>query len=52
MNSNLFSKNYLNFIKEKEGFSETPYNCPGGYSTIGYGHRTEFDNTKIEKITK
>jgi len=26
-----------------EGFSSKPYRCPGGYLTIGYGHRIEPD---------
>ena len=26
-----------------EGFSSKPYHCPGGYLTIGYGHRIEPD---------
>jgi len=26
-----------------EGFSSKPYRCPGGYLTIGYGHKIEPD---------
>ncbi len=32
------SRNGLNLIKTFEGFSSTPYLCPAGKSTIGYGH--------------
>jgi lysozyme len=28
----------LELIKKFEGFSKTPYMCPTGYWTIGYGH--------------
>lgn len=28
----------LDLIKQFEGFSPTPYRCPGGHTTIGYGH--------------
>lgn len=28
----------LSLIKRFEGFSSTPYRCPAGYLTIGYGH--------------
>lgn len=28
----------LALIRQFEGFSATPYRCPGGYLTIGYGH--------------
>ncbi len=28
----------LELIKRFEGFSATPYRCPAGYMTIGYGH--------------
>ena len=28
----------LDFIKQFEGFSETPYKCPAGIPTQGYGH--------------
>lgn len=28
----------IDLIKEFEGFSPTPYTCPGGHDTIGYGH--------------
>ncbi|MFN5351138.1 MAG: lysozyme [Alphaproteobacteria bacterium] len=28
----------IEIIKHFEGFSSTPYLCPAGYKTIGYGH--------------
>lgn len=31
--------NGINLIKKYEGLSLTPYLCPAGYATIGYGHR-------------
>jgi lysozyme len=34
-------------IKEFEGFSPNPYKCPGGYWTIGYGHRISGDRPEI-----
>lgn len=40
-----------NFIKKHEGFVDTPYYCPGGKLTIGYGHviKAEDNYTKITK---
>lgn len=35
------SQKCINLIKEFEGFSPTPYNCPAGKNTIGYGHIIE-----------
>lgn len=32
------SSNGVNFIKKWEGFRSTPYTCPSGKLTIGYGH--------------
>lgn len=29
---------FIDVIKQYEGFSATPYICPAGYLTIGYGH--------------
>lgn len=28
-------------IRQREGFSRTPYKCPTGHLTIGYGHNLE-----------
>ena len=35
----------LSLIKQFEGFSHTPYVCPAGYLTIGYGHLVRQDET-------
>ncbi len=32
------SKNAIEHIKKFEGFSASPYICPAGYKTVGYGH--------------
>ncbi len=32
-------------VKEFEGFLPTPYVCPGGHQTIGYGHRIREDES-------
>lgn len=32
------SETGLSLIRHFEGFSATPYRCPAGYLTIGYGH--------------
>lgn len=32
-------------VKEFEGFLHTPYICPGGHATIGYGHRIREDES-------
>jgi lysozyme len=44
----------IDLIKRFEGFSATPYWCPGGYQTIGYGHviRPEESLSKKEITTK
>lgn len=40
-------------IKNREGLKLEPYNCAGGYRTIGYGHLiTERDSTLIGGITE
>lgn len=41
----------LDLIKHFEGFSESPYNCPGGKQTIGYGH-TIRDGEEFSTITR
>jgi lysozyme len=46
MNERPINEKGLAIIKESEGLSLTPYICPGGYPSIGYGnrtHATEFD---------
>ena len=42
--------NVINFIKQFEGFSATPYYCPSVYRTIGFGHRMKVDE-HWEKLT-
>jgi len=43
----------LNYIKLHEGLKLKPYKCPGGYLTIGYGHKIKakeyFNNITIEE---
>lgn len=41
------SENGLNLIKDFEGFSSTPYLCPAGIPTIGYGSTYYEDGTKV-----
>lgn len=45
------SQNGLNLIKEFESFSATPYHCPAGKLTIGYGHVIK-DDEKFSQITE
>ena len=33
----------INLIKQLEGFSDTVYTCPAGFTTIGYGHVVQAD---------
>lgn len=40
-------KNAIELAKKFEGFSNKPYVCPGGFWTIGYGHRCESDHPEI-----
>jgi len=37
----------VNLCKKWEGFSATPYICPAGYPTIGYGTVYKPDGTKV-----
>ena len=39
------------FIKQYEGWSATPYKCPAGHWTIGYGHRI-LEGESFTQITK
>lgn len=41
------SENGSNLIKQFEGFSSTPYLCPAGIPTIGYGSTYYEDGTKV-----
>lgn len=45
------SRNGYEFIKSFEGCSLTPYTCPSGYKTIGYGHVLK-SHDNIEQIDK
>ncbi len=42
---------YINRLKQEEGFRSTPYYCPKGFLTIGYGHRI-LPTEKFTSITK
>jgi lysozyme len=37
----------LQGIKNFEGFYPSPYTCPGGVRTVGYGHTGKYANQKI-----
>jgi len=39
----------LDFIKQMEGCSLTPYVCPAGFWTVGYGHLCKPDQTPISQ---
>lgn len=41
----------INLIKEFEGFRPTPYKCPAGKNTIGYGH-VIINPSPITKVTE
>ena len=41
------SNNGLDLIKQFEGFSPTPYLCPAGIPTIGFGNTFYEDGTKV-----
>lgn len=38
----------INLIKEFESFRASPYVCPGGHNTIGYGNTMYNDGTKVK----
>lgn len=44
------SEDGLNLIKHYEGFSSTPYICPTGHLTIGYGHK--LNGRQTQSLTK
>ena len=46
-----YSQDAVDLIKEFEGFSSTPYKCPAGHNTIGYGH-TILSSNKIYNVTE
>lgn len=45
------SQKGINLIKEFEGFRPTPYKCPAGKNTIGYGH-VIINPSPITKVTE
>jgi len=44
-----YSSNLLEFIMDWEGFQPKVKNCPGGFPTIGYGHKIRVNYTE-EKL--
>ncbi len=49
-----WSKNYektIKAIKKHEGFAPSPYICPGGYATVGYGHLIK-DGENFPELTE
>jgi lysozyme len=44
------SERGITLIKSFEGFAATPYLCPGGYYTIGYGHVIQKDEIFSDTI--
>jgi lysozyme len=42
----------LVLIKRFEGFSATPYHCPAGYRTIGYGHVITARDGDLNHVTE
>lgn len=42
------SQNCINLIKQFEGFSASPYRCPAGIPTIGYGSTRYEDDTAVK----
>ena len=41
----------INLIKQFEGFSDTVYTCPAGFTTIGYGHVVQADENFSDGVT-
>jgi len=39
----------VELLKKHEGLRLTPYLCPAGYLTIGYGHRCERESGEISR---
>lgn len=47
----MISQTGIDLIKHFESFRETPYLCPAGYQTIGYGHVIRLGET-LEEISE
>ena len=43
----MFSERGIELTKDSEGFFPTPYICPAGYATIGFGSRFYKDGTEV-----
>ena len=42
----------IDFTAKSEGFSSTPYICPAGYRTIGYGRNLDANPLDIDEISE
>lgn len=42
----------IDFTAKAEGFSSTPYICPAGYRTIGYGRNLDAKPLDIDEISE
>ena len=42
----------IDLVKHFEGFSSTPYVCPAGFLTVGYGHVVAKDYPRDAKVTR
>lgn len=42
----------IDFTAKSEGFSSTPYICPAGYRTIGYGRNLDTNPLDIDEISE
>lgn len=42
----------IDFTAKSEGFSSTPYICPAGYKTIGYGRNLDANPLDIDEISE
>ena len=45
------SKELLESLKRQEGFRSSPYRCPAGRVTIGYGHNLEADPSPLRALS-
>ena len=42
----------IDFTAKSEGFSSTPYICPAGYRTIGYGRNLDAKPLNVDEISE